>query len=211
MAGAAGPLAAAPHLTRYDGRMINSATRRVELMRHPGSPSSGVVRRIDVEISTAAEDALRLRYFVDGDVGRIALPSPAPPRAADGLWRHTCFEAFVAGEGSGAYCEFNFSPSGQWAVYGFTAYREGMAPLEHVLPPKVTTSITDDRIAIEALVSRETLLALPGGPALRLGLAAVIERSDGGLSYWALTHRGDKPDFHDPGSFVLSLGREQTW
>jgi hypothetical protein len=191
--------------------MSSSAARRVELLRHPGSPSSGVVRRIDLEISVAAEDALRLRYFVDGDVQRIVLPPPAHPRATDGLWRHTCFEAFVAGEGSGAYCEFNFSPSTQWAVYGFTGYREGMAPLEHVLPPKVTASITDDRIALEALVSRETLLALPGGPALRLGLAAVIEHSDGGLSYWALTHRADKPDFHDPGSFVLRLEREQPW
>lgn len=191
--------------------MNSSATRRVELMRHTGSPSSGVVRRIDVEISSATDGALRLRYFVDGDVRRIALPPPAPPRASDGLWRHTCFEAFVAGEGSAAYCEFNFSPSTQWAVYGFTGYREGMAPLEHVLPPKVTASITDDRFALEALVSRETLLALPGGPALRLGLAAVIERGDGGLSYWALTHRGDKPDFHDPGSFVLRLAREQPW
>jgi hypothetical protein len=191
--------------------MDSSAARRVELLRHAGSPSSGVVRRIDVEISTGAEGSLRLRYFVDGDVRRIALPPPAPPRATDGLWRHTCFEAFVAGEGSGAYCEFNFSPSSEWAVYGFTGYREGMAPLARVLPPRVTTSITDDRIALEAVVSRETLLALPGGAVLRLGLAAVIERSDGGLSYWALTHRGDKPDFHDPGSFVLRLERDQPW
>jgi len=169
------------------------------------------VRRIDVEISTAAEGALRLRYFVDGDLRRIALPPPAEPCAADGLWRHTCFEAFVAGEGSGAYCEFNFSPSTQWAAYGFTGYREGMAPLVHVRPPKIATSIAEDRIALDATVSRETLLALPGGPRLRLGLAAVIERSDGGLSYWALTHRGEKPDFHDPGSFVLKLERNQPW
>jgi hypothetical protein len=191
--------------------MNSTATRRVELLRHAGSPSSGVVRRIDVEISSVAGSALRLRYFVDGDVRRIALPPKAAPCAADGLWRHTCFEAFVAGEGSGAYCEFNFSPSTQWAAYGFTGYREGMAPLVHLRPPQITTSITDDRIALDAVVSSETLLALPGGPQLRLGLAAVIERSDGGLSYWALTHRGEKPDFHDPGSFVLKLERERSW
>jgi hypothetical protein len=191
--------------------MNSTAMRRVELLRHTSSPSSGVVRRIDVEISTVAEGALRLRYFVDGDVRRIALPQREAPCAADGLWRHTCFEAFVAGEGSGAYCEFNFSPSTQWAAYGFTGYREGMAPLLHLRPPRITTSVTEDRIALDATVSRETVLALPGGPQLRLGLAAVIERSDGGLSYWALTHRGEKPDFHDPGSFVLKLERDQPW
>jgi hypothetical protein len=32
----------------------------------------------------------------------------------------------------------------------------------------------------------------------------VIEAS-GGLSYWALRHRADKPDFHDPDSFALLL------
>jgi hypothetical protein len=189
--------------------MNSTGTRRVELLRHAGSPSSGAVRRIDVEISTAAEGALRLRYFVEGDLRRIALPAPAEPCAADGLWRHTCFEAFVAGEGSGAYCEFNFSPSTQWAAYGFTGYREGMAPLLHVRPPRIAMSMADDCIALDVSVSRETLLALPGGPLLRLGLAAVIERNDGGLSHWALTHRGEKPDFHDPGSFVLQLERKQ--
>jgi hypothetical protein len=170
-----------------------------------------VVRRIDVEISAAPDGALRLRYFVDGDVSRIAVPPTAPPHATDGLWRHTCFEAFVAGQGSAAYCEFNFSPSTQWAVYGFTGYREGMAPLEHVLAPQVATSVTDDRIALEARVSRATLLGLPGGPTLRLGLAAVIERTDGGVSHWALAHPGGRPDFHDPAGFVLTIERNASW
>jgi len=191
--------------------MDRPASRRVELIRHTGTASAGVVRRIDVEISWTPEGALRLRYFVDCDVSRIALPPPAAPRPADGLWRHTCFEAFIAGETSTAYCEFNFSPSTEWAVYGFTSYREGMAQLEHALAPQVAVSITDDRIALEAIVPRETLLALPGDSMLRLGLAAVIERADGGHSYWALTHPGDRPDFHDPAGFVLQIERNLSW
>ena len=191
--------------------MDRPASRRVELIRHPGTASAGVVRRIDVEISWTPEGALRLRYFVDCDVSRIALPPPAAPRPVDGLWRHTCFEAFIAGETSTAYCEFNFSPSTEWAVYGFTSYREGMAQLEHALAPQVAVSITDDRIALEAIVPRETLLALPGDSMLRLGLAAVIERADGGHSYWALTHPGDRPDFHDPAGFVLQIERNLSW
>jgi hypothetical protein len=191
--------------------MDRPASRRVELIRHTGTASAGVVRRIDVEISWTPEGALRLRYFVDCDVSRIALPPPAAPRPVDGLWRHTCFEAFIAGETSTAYCEFNFSPSTEWAVYGFTSYREGMAQLEHALAPQVAVSITDDRIALEAIVPRETLLALPGDSMLRLGLAAVIERADGGHSYWALTHPGDRPDFHDPAGFVLQIERNLSW
>jgi hypothetical protein len=191
--------------------MDRPAPRRVELIRHPGTAAAGIVRRIDVEISTTAEGALRLRYFVDGEVSRIAVPPPAPSRQVDGLWRHTCFEAFIAGQTSTAYCEFNFAPSTEWAVYGFTSYREGMAQLEHTIPPLVTASITDDRIALEAIVPRETLLALPGDSMLRLGLAAVIERADGGRSYWALTHPGERPDFHDPEGFVLRIERNHAW
>jgi hypothetical protein len=191
--------------------MDRPASRRVELIRHTGTASVGIVRRIDVEISWTPEGALRLRFFVDCDVSRIALPPPAAPCPADGLWRHTCFEAFIAGQTSTAYCEFNFSPSTEWAVYGFTSYREGMAQLEHALAPQVAVSITDDRIALEAIVPRETLLALPGDSMLRLGLAAVIERADGGHSYWALTHPGDRPDFHDPAGFVLQIERNLSW
>jgi hypothetical protein len=191
--------------------MTAPAPRCVELLRHPGSAPFGVVRRIDVEISTASDGSLRLRYFLDGDVSRIVVPPPVASAAADGLWQHTCFEAFIAGQASTAYCEFNFSPSTQWAVYGFTGYREGMAPLEHAMPPTVAVSITADRIALEAIVPRETMLALPGESRLRLGLAAVVERTDGGISHWALAHPGDRPDFHDPAGFVLEIERGQPW
>jgi len=191
--------------------MAGLAPRCVELIRHPGSAKSGIVRRVDVEISAAADGGLRLRYFVDGDIPRLAVPAPVPSQPADGLWRHTCFEAFVAGQGSTAYCEFNFSTSGEWAMYGFTRYREGMAPLGRALPPRVAASVTDDRIALEAVIPREILLGPPGGTMLRLGLAAVLEGSDGALSYWALAHPGDRPDFHDPAGFVLEIERDLPW
>jgi hypothetical protein len=72
-------------------------------------------------------------------------------------------------------------------------------------------SVTDDRLALEAVIPREVLLGLPGGAMLRLGLAAVIERSDGGLSHWALAHPGERPDFHDPAGFVLEIERDLPW
>lgn len=184
--------------------------RSVTLVCHPSTPAS-VVSRIDVELATIAEGALRLRYFLDGDVNGILVPPPTAAGRADELWKHTCFEAFLAGQDSRAYCEFNFSPATQWAVYGFTDYREGMAPIDYSTDPTVAASVTDDRIALEAHVPQEALLALPGEATLRLGLAAVIEESDGRVSYWALAHPAERPDFHHPDSRVLTIDRGGPW
>jgi hypothetical protein len=41
---------------------------------------------------------LWLRFVVEGDVDRIAWPLEARQGRADDLWRHTCFEVFVATE-----------------------------------------------------------------------------------------------------------------
>ena len=61
-----------------------------------------------------------MTFRLDGDIRRIRVPSPGVPRIATQLWRHTCFEAFIAMEGQPAYHEFNFAPSGEWAVYAFS-------------------------------------------------------------------------------------------
>jgi hypothetical protein len=49
------------------------------------------------------------------------------------------------------------------------------------------------------------LTALRGAPRLLLGLSAVVEEENGTLSYWALKHPRDKPDFHCPDGFVFEL------
>ncbi|QLQ12045.1 MAG: hypothetical protein HZY74_00360 [Brevundimonas sp.] len=54
------------------------------------------------------------------------------------------------------------------------------------------------------MVAMEARIPLPLGPC-RIGLTAVIEDTDGTISYWALAHPSDKPDFHHPDSFVLEL------
>jgi hypothetical protein len=38
-----------------------------------------------------------------------------------------------------------------------------------------------------------------------MGLAAVIEEAGGTLSYWALAHSEDKPDFHASACFAAAL------
>jgi hypothetical protein len=172
----------------------------ITLACHPETPSEAI-RGIDVLAGVTPGDTLTLAFALEGDLSSLRIPEPRSSRRADGLWRHTCFEAFVmAGEGPG-YREFNFSPSGEWAVYSFHGYRDG-GELESELAPKIVARRTLNRLELEAQVCRGFL---PQGRPLRLGLSAVVEHADGARSYWALQHPPGKPDFHHPDSFAMQL------
>ena len=43
-----------------------------------------------------------------------------------------------------------------------------------------------------------------------LGLAAIIEETNGDISYFALAHAPGKPDFHHRDSFVISIEARQV-
>src|SRR5690349_1737431 len=98
-----------------------------ELIVHSGSPARSV-RSVVVEVTMIAESGGRLAFYVS-PAGSLKVPVPVPSRRADELWRNTCFEMFVKAENREGYCEFNFSPSSEWAAYGFTGYRVGMHDL----------------------------------------------------------------------------------
>lgn len=147
--------------------------------------------------------SLALRYVVHGDIARLVVPGWISRSRADELWKTTCLEAFVA-DGKGGYHEFNLSPSGQWAAYGFTGYREGMTPHAGVELRDLERSVEDDRLILSAVLDLDRL-GLPAGDAWRIGLSAVIEETDGAKSYWALAHAPGKPDFHHPDAFAYDL------
>jgi hypothetical protein len=203
----------------------STATRTLRLVCHPATPC-GVALTLNCTVSGSrpASDGLHLRYELCADLSALCVPQPAPHGPADGptdgLWQHTCFEAFARREGASAYQEFNFSPSGQWAHYRFSAERTpDLAPKlaphgEFLSPPYPPQPPAPPRLQVERhldrLVLHATLLpsALPA-PAtdgrLRLALSAVVEDSAGQLSYWALHHPLDRPDFHHPAGFVHVL------
>jgi hypothetical protein len=168
------------------------------------SQRAEAVRAIRVRVRRAADDELRVSYRLDGELARIAFPAPSTPRIGFDLWRHTCFEVFVAIDGQTAYHEFNFSPSGEWTVYAFRGYREGGPVTDETARPRIAVSSTATTLALDASVSLGALSTMYPRTRLRLGLAAVIE-SGGELSHWALSHPGPRPDFHDRGGFALML------
>ncbi len=146
------------------------------------------------------ENWLRLRWRIEG-AGALIVPPFAGKGRADELWRTTCFEAFLKPDGGQGYVELNLSPSERWAAYDFSSYREGMAERPFPREPAITPRIGQDLAIIDAAIP---LQGLPDSGSA-MGLCAVIEEEGGVISYWAMAHGGEKPDFHDAACFAARL------
>jgi hypothetical protein len=181
--------------------MINMT---LPLLIHPSTPSI-VMRSLDVQLSTSAPDLLTLRYNLHADVSRIRVGPEMAPGRADGLWKHTCFEAFIQPGGSAGYYELNFSPTRQWAAYRFDGYRDGMRPVELSSPPEITVHKASDLMELQVTFSLPVSAAAGAAPRPKLALTAVVEEESGRLCYWSARHPQGKPDFHHAEGFALEL------
>jgi hypothetical protein len=167
---------------------------------HPHTPFQAI-REIDVVVEEATSGSLILTFSLVGDISSLSIPESHLSRREDHLWQHTCLEAFMmAGEGPG-YLEFNFSPSGEWAVYAFRGYRD-RGELKIELTPGIVVRKSVDRLELGVEICQDYI---PQGGPLRLGLSAVVEDTASVLSYWALRHPPGGPDFHHTDSFALQL------
>ncbi len=170
------------------------------LICHPSAGNIAVTGLL-AELQPLPEHRLRLRYELTGDLMQLRMPAPQPPVAVDGLWEHTCFEAFIGVEGDASYHEFNFSPSGQWAAYSFSDYRLRNDWTVRQMP-MISVTRTDGRLLLEAVIAAADLPPNRAGKPFQLGLTAVIESNDGSHSYWALHHPESCPNFHHRAGFI---------
>ena len=171
------------------------------LKLHPDSFSLAATH-INVEVARSHAGSLVFCYFVTGEIGSLRLPPIAASVHAEELWQSTCFEAFVRCPASDNYYEFNFAPSTQWAAYQFDGYRSGMREAPGVSAPTIAVKASSALFRLQASLALDQLAALPHDATWRLGLSALIEDSNGRMSYWALTHPPGKPDFHHPDCFA---------
>lgn len=175
-----------------------SDLRLHQLLPHPSNPSHA--------ISEVVATIRRRGQFLSASfrpIGRrdqIIWPTPMWPAFSDGLWQHTCFEAFVTVPGSTAYLELNMAPSKRWAAYRFDDVRSGMR--------RASAAPTRRFMWYEmfgTLIARWKLAELPANADWRLGLSAVIELRDGSKNYFALAHAPGPPDFHNSDCFIATL------
>jgi hypothetical protein len=186
--------------------MSSFDTRSVVLTAHASTPN-GDVRSLAVQLRAEEPDILVFQYSLVANMSRVRVPLTGASARADALWKHTCFEAFVAAGDAPGYHEFNFSPSLDWAIYRFSAYREGMSPAEIGRAPEISVRRGNDGLELKSAVRLGHLADLRDVRHLRIALAAVIEDDNGRLSYWALRHPPGKPDFHHPNGFELEVAR----
>src|SRR5262249_3689246 len=122
----AGPLHQHTKLRACYKRILPVQARMRQVLKlHPDTLSSAATQ-IEVEAARPRAGSLVLSYFVTGEIRELRMPPVTTSARTDGLWQHTCFEAFVGTSLDASYYEFNFAPSTQWAAYRFSSYRRRM-------------------------------------------------------------------------------------
>ncbi len=149
-------------------------------------------------------DSFYIRYEFLGDLSEILIPEKADiPARKNNLWQNTCLEFFIALRELPQYWEFNLSTSGDWNVYSFTDYRNGMKEeLSFAsLPFKIKKQTESFQLDFECDLGKIINKSQPA----EFGVCTVIKYKNRELGYWALMHCDDKPDFHLRDSFILKL------
>src|SRR5271168_1201886 len=135
------------------------AEQWIDLRRHPLTRAEAVLA-VEVLVTRSLGAELQMTFRLLGDISRIRVPSSGESRIATQLWQHTCFEAFIAVQGQPAYHEFNFAPSGEWAVYAFSGYRNGGPLANEMLRPHIGVRSTRGRLELDAVVRLDGLSAI---------------------------------------------------
>lgn len=173
------------------------------LNAHPSSASSSAFFQIE-SLSRTDNITLDVAYHIRGDIAKLVIPKQLKhPARTDNLWKSTCCEIFLRRAGHlTPYLEFNFAPSGQWAYYRFSGYRTEMERPDVNEHPIVITQIQAKIISLEVQVPWFIIDAhLPGTQPLEAGISVILKEKDGAISYWAVEHPLEQPDFHHPESF----------
>lgn len=154
------------------------------------------------------KDMIRVEYDLYGMLSLLRLNEDAGEKEAlrcERLWEHSCFELFLKADDrqTEEYYECNFSPSGCWNIYSFSSYRTDMVEAGVVEKPSIDVSQKKKIFSLSAEINVSGII--PASQPLDVGVSCVVEGVDGELGYWAISHPREKPDFHDPRSFLKSL------
>ena len=166
-----------------------------KLYQHPADK-----RRAELEFSFGLEpkrSSLFLNYQIKGELSELILPEPGSKvERRDGLWQHSCFEAFFRFADSAKYLELNLSPFSAYNAYLFEAYRSQMQEY-NIRPPLLSANREKDSYGFSAKLEAFDISFFS-----HFSATAILEFKSGELSHWATKHAASKPDFHLSESFI---------
>lgn len=152
---------------------------------------------------TVGQSAIDICFNLHGDLANILFDPPVENhQRTDNLWQRTCFELFVKNDNDPNYWEYNLSPSGNWAIYGFSNYRQGKFDELSIANPVITTNGETHQFTLNCQLPLPAALT---GKNLKIGLSAVVQDKNGDIYYYALEHTRKQADFHAAESFTLTI------
>ncbi len=161
----------------------------------------------DIEITgtfVRKNNNLILDYLLENNLYDVVIePRKNPPQRKNELWQTTCFEFFLAIPNGKNYWEFNLSPSGDWNIYHFDDYRQGMTEETAFNELFFITKQNNNSFKIHLNLDLNPII-FPEQK-LIMGISAVIKTQSNNIGYWALTHPKTEADFHCRDSFIASL------
>ncbi len=159
--------------------------------------------RLNVELQIE-DNCLTLTYDLYDPENLILIPYPeSPTTRVIGLWESTCFELFIREKREDHYFEFNFSFKEKWNCFYFPKPNAHLTEWPTDLLPSISR-LTPHQLEVNIPLSIfKKGFWQPGR--MQLGISAVLEDLQGDLSYWALAHPDNKPNFHHFDSFLINL------
>lgn len=173
----------------------------VQLTCHPDTPAAAI-GSVACSVSWADSGNWCFDYIVGEPPEALRLPAAAAPARADGLWQRTCFELFLRRPGETGYCEFNFSPSGEWAAYRFDDYRAGMTE-QAIATPRITSS--DPAQFAASMTAHLIALGIDAETAKMMAEMGVDGAGGGPVAQYALSACLEGPAFAGPGDWMAAI------
>jgi hypothetical protein len=172
----------------------------LQLVPHPDSLPAAI-GSVTCLVSWRGAGLWCFDYIIGEPQTALRMPAPVEPARSYGLWERTCFELFLRQPDDERYYEFNFSPSGEWAAFGFDSYRSGMTEVA-VAQPLITST---DRRQFELAMGRH-LTDLGMDQELASSFAAMKESaSSEPARNYALSASLEDPGFGASGSWVAGI------
>lgn len=152
------------------------------------------------------QSTLDIKFILSGNINDILIDPPVEnSQRTDKLWEKTCFEIFIKSDESSSYWEYNLSPSSNWAIYGFSAYRQGKFDELSIDTIPIRASKEHKQLSLASQIPLPKSLFEQN---LKIGLSSVVQDDKGDIYYYALTHVKSQPDFHADESFIVTVMRK---